>query len=94
MDTTNSRAIENIIDYFKDNLIGMKAFSFKLWKKAWKKKHDLKKMLKIQKISNKIESKLKYPFDLSKRNFSSLNSSTLIIKPDDVKLLKNYTVPY
>jgi hypothetical protein len=30
LDTTNSRAIENIIDYFKNNLIGMKAVEYKI----------------------------------------------------------------
>jgi hypothetical protein len=30
LDTTNSKAIENIIKYFKDNLVGMKNVEYKI----------------------------------------------------------------
>jgi hypothetical protein len=30
LDTTNSRAVENIIEYFKDNLVGMKNVEYKI----------------------------------------------------------------
>jgi len=34
LDTTNSRAIENIISYFHNTMKGMKSLSFKLWANA------------------------------------------------------------
>lgn len=40
LDTTNSRAIENIIEYFRNTMKGMKSLTFKLWVRAWRKKHD------------------------------------------------------
>lgn len=38
LDTTNSRAIENIIEYFRNTMKGMKSLTFKLWVRAWRKK--------------------------------------------------------
>jgi len=30
LDTTNSKAVENLISYFKDNLVGMKSLEYKI----------------------------------------------------------------
>ena len=54
LDTTNSRAIENIIDYFKGTMKGMKSLEFKLWWKA-KKYKDKGNFIKLEKImKNKV----------------------------------------
>lgn len=41
--TTNSRAIENIIRYFKNTMKGMKGLEFELWAKAYIKNNKLPK---------------------------------------------------
>ena len=60
LSTTNSRAIENIIKYFKNTRMmkkSMKGLSFRLWSKVWGKKQN-KKRVKCQKILHRIESKV------------------------------------
>lgn len=37
LDTTNSKAIENIIQYFKDNLVAMKNVEYKIWARSYSK---------------------------------------------------------
>jgi hypothetical protein len=59
LDTTNSRAIENIIDYFKDNLIGMKAVEYKIWARSYSKnKGNYDKLLLVRDILRKMKVKL------------------------------------
>lgn len=37
LDTTNSRAIENIIDYFENCFKGMKSVEYRIWSRSYKK---------------------------------------------------------
>lgn len=49
LDTTNSKAIENIIKYFKDNLVGMKNVEYKIWARSYgKHKGNLDKLFSIR----------------------------------------------
>ena len=48
--TTNSRAIINIIDYFKNTMKGMKALEYKIWAKSFLKfKGNFNELSKVQK---------------------------------------------
>jgi LAGLIDADG endonuclease len=59
LDTTNSRAIENIISYFNKNLIGMKNVEYKIWARSYvKNKGDFTKLFKIREIFRKLKKKL------------------------------------
>jgi len=59
LDTTNSRVIENIIAYFKDNLVGMKSVEYKIWARTYTKhKGDYVKLLEIQSSIRVMKSKL------------------------------------
>lgn len=35
LDTTNSRAVENIIDFFKDTMKGVKSLEYRIWAKYY-----------------------------------------------------------
>ncbi len=49
LETTNSRCIEYLIDYFKDQLKGMKAVEYRIWARAYyKHKGDHLTLAKIQ----------------------------------------------
>ena len=59
MDTTNSRAIKNIINYFKDNLIGMKSVEYKIWARSYiKNKENYYKLFLIRETLRKMKEKL------------------------------------
>jgi Cytochrome C and Quinol oxidase polypeptide I/LAGLIDADG endonuclease len=59
LDTTNSRAIENIILYFKDTMKGVKALEYKIWARAYvKNKDEYIKLLNIRNIIRKIRKNL------------------------------------
>lgn len=59
LDTTNSRAIENIIAYFKDSLIGMKSPEYKIWARSYlKNKGSYNDLLKVRDILRKMKEKL------------------------------------
>lgn len=69
LDTTNSRSIENLIKYFKDNLVGMKSVEYKIWARSYfKNKGDYTKLLSIQSIMRKMKKKLVYINDMEKTN--------------------------
>jgi hypothetical protein len=56
LDTTNSRAIENIIAYFNNNLIGMKSVEYKIWARSYvNNKGDFTKLFKIREIIRKLQ---------------------------------------
>ncbi len=58
LDTTNSRAIENIIDYFKNNLIGMKAVEYKIWARSYlKDKGSYENLVSIRETLRKFKEK-------------------------------------
>lgn len=49
LDTTNSRTIENLIAYFKDNFVGMKSVEYKIWARTYTKhKGNYNKLLYVQ----------------------------------------------
>lgn len=59
LDTTNSRAIENIIKYFKDTMKGMKSLEYRIWARSYvKHKGDFEKLSKIRDIIRKFRTKL------------------------------------
>ena len=57
LDTTNSRAIENIIGYFHNTMKGIKSLDFKLWSKAKRRSNNgnLAKVKRIQEILFKLQ---------------------------------------
>lgn len=57
--TTNSRAIENIINYYHNTMKGMKSAEFKIWNRSYKKhKGDY---LALEKIRNNVRIMKNYP---------------------------------
>ena len=67
LDTTNSKAVENLISYFKDNLVGMKSVEYKIWARSYgKHKGDYGKLLSIREIVRKIKTKLVFISDFEK----------------------------
>ena len=59
LDTTNSRAIENIIKYFKDTMKGMKSVEYRIWSRSYvKNKGDFIKLSKVRDIIRKLRTKL------------------------------------
>ena len=59
LDTTNSKAVENLISYFKDNLVGMKSVEYKIWARSYgKHKGNYDKLLSIREIVRKMKTKL------------------------------------
>lgn len=56
LETTNARSIENIVKFFRERLIGVKALEFKLWRRAIKFKNDNEKLLRVQKIMQKLRA--------------------------------------
>lgn len=64
LDTTNSRALENIVVYFKNSLIGMKSPEYKIWANSYlKDKGDYNKLSlireRLRNIKNKLLGKIK-----------------------------------
>lgn len=59
LDTTNSRAIENLINYFKDSLIGMKSPEYKIWARSYvKNKGNYDKLFLLRETLRKMKEKL------------------------------------
>ena len=59
LDTTNSRAIENIIKYFDNTMKGMKSLEYKIWARSYRKnKGNYKKLLNISNIMRKLKKNL------------------------------------
>ena len=59
LDTTNSRAIENIIGYFQNTMKGVKSLEFKIWARAYvKDKGNYEKLVSIRDIIRKIRKQL------------------------------------
>ena len=55
LDTTNSRAIENIIFFFKDTMKGVKSLEYRIWARAYiKYKGDFNKLLNIRDTVRKL----------------------------------------
>lgn len=59
LDTTNSRAIENIIKYFHNTMKGMKSVEYRIWARSYvKHKGDYNKLCKIRDLIIKLKIKL------------------------------------
>ena len=59
LDTTNSRSIENIIEYFHNTMKGMKSVEYRIWARSYvKHKGDFKKLSNIRDIIRKLKTKL------------------------------------
>lgn len=59
LDTTNSRAIQNIIDYFKDTMKGVKSLEYKIWARSYNRnKGDYKKLHLIRDMVRKLRKNL------------------------------------
>ena len=55
LDTTNSRAIENIIVYFRDEMKGVKSLEYKIWARSYNKnKGNYDKLVTVRCIMRKI----------------------------------------
>lgn len=56
--TTNSRAIENIIEYYKNTMKGMKSLEYRIWSRSYfKYKGDFESLTKIRHQMRDIRSK-------------------------------------
>ncbi len=59
LDTTNSRAIENIIVYFKDTMKGVKSLEYRIWARSYNNnKGDFDKLHKIRDMVRKLRKNL------------------------------------
>ena len=59
LDTTNSRAIENIIIYFKDTMQGVKSLEYKIWARSYNRnKGDYIKLYLIRDMVRKLRKNL------------------------------------
>lgn len=59
LDTTNSRAVENIIVYFKDTMKGIKSLEYKIWARSYNRnKGDYKKLYLIKDMVRKLRKNL------------------------------------
>lgn len=59
LDTTNSRAIENIIEYFHNTMKGMKSLEYRIWVRSYNKyKGDYEKLSNVRDILRKIKTRL------------------------------------
>lgn len=57
LDTTNSRAILNIIEYFNSSMKGMKAVEYKIWSRSFNKNRgNYEKLIKIRDQLRKLRS--------------------------------------
>ncbi|KAN0015721.1 hypothetical protein ACTFIU_000004 [Dictyostelium citrinum] len=64
LDTTNSRAIENIIKYSENKLMGMKAIECRIWSRSYRKyKGNSKKLKELQELIRKMKEKMKITQD-------------------------------
>ena len=59
LNTTNSRAIENIISYFHNTMKGMKSVEYRIWGRSYAKhKGDYLKLSEIRDIIRKLKTRL------------------------------------
>ena len=60
LDTTNSRAIENIISYYKNSMRGMKSVEYRIWSRSYyKNKGDYNALLNIRNNVRIMRNKFK-----------------------------------
>jgi hypothetical protein len=59
LDTTNSRAIENIIVFFKDTMKGVKSLEYRIWARSYaKNKGDYNKLYSLRDLIRKLRKNL------------------------------------
>lgn len=59
LDTTNSRAIENILEFFKSTMKGVKSLEYRIWARSYtKNKGNYDKLYKIRNIVRKLRKNL------------------------------------
>ncbi len=59
LDTTNSKSIENIIDYFQNTMKGVKSLEYRIWARSYvKNKGDYEKLANIRYTIRKIRKQL------------------------------------
>ena len=59
LDTTNSKAIENILDYFKNTMKGMKSVEYRIWARSYiKYKKNYDKLYDIREIVRNLRKNL------------------------------------
>lgn len=60
LDTTNSRAIENIIEYFHSSMKGIKSLEYRIWARSYiKHKNDYEKLYEIRNTIRNLRKKIK-----------------------------------
>jgi cytochrome b subunit of formate dehydrogenase len=60
LDTTNSRAIENIIKYFNKTMKGVKSLEYRIWARSYvKHKNDYEKLYEIRNLVRDLRNKSK-----------------------------------
>jgi hypothetical protein len=58
LDTTNSRSIENISEYFFNTMKGMKSVEYRIWSRSFNNyKGDYDKLFKVREILRKLRMK-------------------------------------
>ncbi len=59
LDTTNSRAVEYIVIYFKDTMKGVKSLEYRIWARSYNRnKGDYDKLHKIRDMVRKLKKNL------------------------------------
>jgi hypothetical protein len=57
IDTTNSRAIDNVSKYFFNTMKGMKGVEYRIWSRSFNKyKGDYSKLVKVQQVLRKLRT--------------------------------------
>lgn len=57
IDTTNSRAISNVSEYFLNTMKGMKSVEYRIWSRSFKNnKGDFEKLYKVQELLRKLRT--------------------------------------
>lgn len=60
LDTTNSRAIENIIEYFKNTMKGVKSLEYRIWARSYVKyKNNFNKLFEIRNIIRNLRKNIR-----------------------------------
>jgi len=60
LDTTNSRAIENIIEYFKNTMKGVKSLEYRIWARSYvKHKNNFNKLYEIRNLIRNLCKNIK-----------------------------------
>ena len=59
LDTTNSRAIENIVEYFRNTMKGVKSLEYRIWARSYTKHNkDYDKLHKVREIVRKLRKNI------------------------------------